>query len=78
MDLICSWILEDTKKRGDIISGDEREDALCREEGKKFVTEVLEDLLLWDTWGHKNQGGKEILSSLARFTEALDIFAREL
>jgi hypothetical protein len=45
---------------------------------KSLVTEVVEDLLLWNKWASKNKSEWNILDSLASFTEALNLSCKKL
>jgi ABC-type transport system involved in cytochrome c biogenesis ATPase subunit len=45
---------------------------------KSLVTEVIENLLLWNEWASKNKSERDILDSLASFTEALNSFCKKL
>jgi hypothetical protein len=45
---------------------------------KLLVKEVVEDLLLWNEWASKNKSERDILDSLASFTEALNTSCKTL
>jgi hypothetical protein len=77
LDLISSWILGHMKDEADKTREGESQ-AIYVDHTKLLVKEVVEDLLLWNEWASKNKSERDILDSLASFTEALNTSCKTL